>query len=112
MGTAIYGSYDELVFELSIGDRYRNGTAVRTHRVKVDDIVRVHAADPADLVSWDGERVLRIGRLWRGELAVVLEVAAQKPGSYDRILIASKDAEDAVAGLQRSGIGGRVPVAA
>ena len=112
MGTAIYGSYDELVIELSIPDRYRNATAVRTHRVKLDDIVRVHAADPADLVSWEGERVLRIGRLWRGERALVLEVSAPDPGSYDRILVASKDADDAVAGLLRSGIGRRVPATA
>ena len=112
MGTAIYGSYDELVFELSFGDRLRNGMAPRTVRVHVDDVVRVHAADPRDLVSWDGERVLRIGRVRRGERVVVLDV--RPDSAYDRIVVAgdSADADASVADLHRRGIGAGLLVAA
>jgi hypothetical protein len=111
MGTAIYGSYDELVFELSMGDRLRNVMPPKKVRVKLDDVVHVRAADPAHLVSWDGERVLRIGRARDGRKVVVLELAGRSCG-YDRIVVTVDDADDAVAGLRRSGIGRGAPVAA
>jgi hypothetical protein len=105
MGTAIYGSYDELVFELSVGDRLRTGVTARTVRVKLDDVTHVWAADPADLVSYAGERVLRIGRVRAGRRVVVLEVLRGRSCAFDRILVANDEADAAVAGLHRSGIG-------
>ena len=113
MGTAIYGSFDELVFELSFGDRFRNGFAPKTVRVHLGDVVRVHAADPADHVSWAGELVLRIGRIRAGHRAVVLDLAdVTGDDGYDRIVIADTDADEAVADLHRRGIGAGVLVAA
>jgi hypothetical protein len=112
MGTSIYGRQDELVFELSIADRLRNGRAPSTLRVKLEDIARTRAADPDHLVSWEGERVLRIGRPKDGRKVVVLELTGERTG-YDRIIAVADDADDAVAGLHRSGIGcGVVPAAA
>ena len=111
MGTAIYGSYDELVFELSIGDRFRNGMAPRTVRMHLVDIVHVRSADPAHLVTWPGERLLRIGRPRDRRRVVVLELGGPSAG-YDRIVVNVDDADEAVAGLHRSGIGRGAPVAA
>jgi hypothetical protein len=106
MGTAIYGSYDELVLELSMTDRLRNGLAPRTVRVKLDDVVHARPADPADLVSFAGERVLRVGRIRQGRRVVVLDLATADGGpDVDRILVAVHDPDAAVAGLHRSGIG-------
>ena len=108
MGTTIYGSHDDLVFELSWWDRVRAGLSVRTLRVKLDDVVQVRSADPADLVTWPGERVLRLGRERDGRRVVVFELIAHvADGGYDRIIAAGDDADDVVAGLHRSGIGGR-----
>src|SRR4051794_6490906 len=103
MGTAIYGSHDELVFELGIVDWLRNVMPTRRVRVKLDDIVRVHAADADHLVTWDGERVLRVGRPRDDRRVVVFELGGES--GYDRVIAVADDADDAVAGLHRSGIG-------
>jgi hypothetical protein len=113
MGTSIYGSHDELVFELSIADRLRNGLAPRVVRVKLDDIVDAHPADPAHLVSWAGERALWIGRVGRTTERVLVLELVHTAGGYDRVVVVAADADDAVSGLHRSGIGRRgAPVAA
>jgi hypothetical protein len=115
MGTSIYGSHDELVFELSIADRLRNGLAPRSVRVKLDDICTAHAADPTHLVSWEGQRALWIGRARRTTDRVLVLELVRTAGSYDRIVVCTGDPDAAVRGLHRGGIGVRrdgVPAAA
>ena len=101
MGTNIYGSYDELVVELRGLDRWKAGH--REVRVGIDDVWAVRAADPASLVSFAGERVLRVGARRRGAPVLVLDLAPR--AEFDRIVVGLADAVDAAEGLRRSGIG-------
>ena len=104
MGTNIYGSYDELVIELRGADRWRTGRG--EVRVALDDVSRVRTADPRTLVSWDGERVLRAGRVRAGAPVLVLELAPEAP--FDRVVVGLPDADATAADLHRSGIGAPV----
>ena len=106
MGTNIYGSYDSLVIELRGLDRWRTGR--REVRVAVDDVWRVRSADPRTLVSWDGERVLRAGRLRDGVPALVLDLAPGTP-ELDRVVLGLHDAEQLAADLRRWGVGADSP---
>ena len=100
MGTNIYGSYDSLVIELSGLDALRAGR--REVRVTIDDVLQVRSADVGDLVTWDGERVLRLGRR-RGRRVLVLDLAGA--ASCDRVVVACDDADATAEELQRWGIG-------
>ena len=101
MGTNIYGSYDELVIELSGLDLVRAGR--REVRVRVDDVWHVRAADPRTLVRWEGERLLRVGRRRGTEPVLVLDLGPD--AAFDRIVVGLDDAEQLAADLHRSGIG-------
>jgi hypothetical protein len=96
----MYGRYDELVIELWGWDRLRTGRS--EVRVKVDDVLHVRAAAPADLVSVAGERVLRAGSR-RADPALVLDLA--DAADFDRIVLGIADAEHLAAELVQWGIG-------
>ena len=103
MGTNIYGSYDELVIELHGLDGWRSRR--RELRVRVDDVWQVRSADPHTLVSFDGERVLRLGRPHGGRV-VVLDLV---PGAaLDRIVVGLEDADVVAADLARWGVGAAI----
>ena len=101
MGTNIYGSYDELVIELGGLDRWRTGR--QEVRIAVDDVWSVRVTAPANLVSLPGERVLRTRS--RRSAAPVLVLDLAPTAEYDRIVVASPDADEVAAWLRRSGIG-------
>jgi hypothetical protein len=88
MGTNVYGSYDQLVIELGGLDRWKAGR--REVRIALDDVWSVRAADPRDLVTFAGERVLRVGR---------------RNGGAPVLVLATPEAADLAEGLRRSGVG-------
>jgi hypothetical protein len=100
MGTSLHGRYDELVIELRGWDRLRTGRS--EVRVKVDDVVAVRAAAPADLVSLDRERVFR-SHVRGGRRALVLDLAFG--GEFDRLVLGVEDADRLASDLVRWGFG-------
>jgi hypothetical protein len=101
MGTNVYGSYDQLVIELGGLDRWKAGR--REVRIALDDVWSVRAADPRDLVTFAGERVLRVGRRHGGAPVLVLDLSPS--AELDRIVVATPEADDLAEGLRRSGVG-------